>query len=108
MKECPDLTVLSRQEKLEYWQGIDPRKLKRLGDRLLAESLPHVEVTRSREEISQDVVVAAKQLGWSLEEVAETVGITPDLLEAFADDRVKAPECLPMVLERLHVLTSKE
>lgn len=101
MKDCPDLTKLSVDQKIEFWQSADPRELKRLGDRLLAESLPHYCSSRPRELISQDVAKARESLGWSLEQISEILGVTPDLLSAWEEDRVKPPECLPLILERL-------
>jgi DNA-binding transcriptional regulator YiaG len=101
LKDCPDLTKLSPEEKAEFWQKTDPRKLKMVGDRLLAESLPHVESSTPREEVSQKVAQSRGNLGWSLEQVSETLGITTEVLAAWEEDRVKPPECLPMILDKL-------
>ena len=101
MKDCPDLTKLSPEEKAEFWQNTDPRELKRLGDRLLAESLPHVESSVPREQVSQRAAQSREKLGWSLEQLSETLGVTTQVLAAWEEDRVKPPECLPMVLDKL-------
>lgn len=101
MKDCPDLTKLTAQEKAEFWSTADPRELKMLGDRLLAESLPHVESSVPREEVSRLAVERRQRLGWSLEEISETLGVTTEILAAWEEDRVKPPECLPLVLSRL-------
>lgn len=104
LKDCPDLTKFSAQEKREFWEKSDPRKLKRVGDRLLAESLPQVESSRPREDISQEAVDARSSLGWSLEQLSESLGVTVELLGAWEEDRVKPPECLPLVVTRLNSL----
>lgn len=101
MKDCPDLTVMSADEKLEFWQKTDPRTLKRLADRLLAESLPQVEAARPREELSQEVAEQRAELGWSVEELSECLGVTTELYLAWEDDRVKPPESLPLIIRRL-------
>lgn len=88
-------------DKIEFWKSADPRELKRLGDRLLAESLPHYEPSRPRELISREAAKAREDLGWSLEQLSEVLGVTPELLSAWEEDRVKSPECLPLVLKRL-------
>lgn len=101
MKDCPDLTSLNRQEKVDFWKSNDPRELKMLGDRLLAESLPHVSSHVPREEVSENSASQREKLGWTLEKCAETLGVTTELLAAWEEDRVKPPECLPLVLEKL-------
>jgi hypothetical protein len=105
LKECPDLTKFSAQEKQEFWKSNDPRSLRSVGDRLLAESLPHVESSRPREEISLDVVRGVESLGWNLSELSESLGVTEEMLIAWGEDRVKPPECLPFVLSRLRELS---
>ncbi len=107
LKDCPDLTKFSSAEKREFWESSDPRELKRVGDRLLAESLPMVESSRSREEVSEEAFLAREELGWSLKQVSESLGVTEELLEAWEDDRVKAPECLPLVVRRLKALSQE-
>jgi len=106
VKDCPDLTKLTPEEREDFWKTHDPRKLKNLGDRLLAESLPHVESTRPREEVCDDIVERINGLNSSLEQVAEWLGVTPDILEAWANDQVKPPDCLPRVLDRIKELVT--
>jgi len=101
LKDCPDLTNLTAQEKAEFWSDADPRELKMLGDRLLAESLPHVESSMPREEVSRLAAERRQQLGLSLEQLSEALGVTTEILAAWEEDRVKPPECLPLVLSRL-------
>lgn len=108
MKECPDLTVLSLEKKRELWQENDPRQMRSLGDRLLAESLPHVEPSLSREDVADQAYEARQRLGWSHEELCEAIGVTPELLLAWEEDRVRSPESLPYVVERLRELVAGE
>lgn len=108
MKDCPDLTKLNSEQKLEFWQTADPRSLKRVGDRLLAESLPHNQAARPREAVSQDVAAARASLGWSFEQVSESLGVTTEMLQAWENDRVRPPECLPLVLNRLQSLATAD
>jgi DNA-binding transcriptional regulator YiaG len=89
------------EEKREFWQANDPRELKSLGDRLLAESLPHVESNLPREQISLEVARQRQDLNLELDQLSELLGVTADLLEAWEEDRVKPPESLPFVLQRL-------
>lgn len=92
---------MSRDEKIDFWGTHDPRELRRLGDRLLEESLPHVSGTLLRQEVSRQVRHELVTLGWEPEKVCEALGVTIELLEAWEEDRVKAPESLPLVLQRL-------
>lgn len=101
MKECPDLTKLSIEEKEKFWNEHDPKSLKSLGDRLLAESLPHNPASRPREVTAQEAFEAFQGLGMEPEQLAETLGVTVELLGAWLEDRVKAPESLPFLLGRL-------
>lgn len=95
------------QEKVEFWQSSDPRELKSLGDRLLAESLPHVSPSRSREEVAVEIHKVRQHLGWSPLQVSRTLGVTEELFVAWEEDRVRAPECLPHVLKRLAELSAE-
>lgn len=108
MKKCPDLTKLSFEEKKEYWSSQDPRQLKDLGDRLLAESLPHNESSSPREEIAKSLAQVRTQSGLTVEELSEVLGVTEDVYLAWEEDRVKAPESLPLVVKRLHELADSE
>lgn len=74
----------------------------------MAESLPHVELSRSREELANDSYLARERLGWSRQQVSEVLGVTTEVLSAWEEDRVKAPECLPFVLERIRELQAAD
>lgn len=90
---------------MEYWKSSDPNSLKRLGDRLMAESLPHNPGSQPREVTANQAFEAFKSLDVEPESLAETLGVTLELLGAWLDDRVRAPESLPLVLNRLAELT---
>ena len=107
MKECPDLCKFSTQEKIDFWNDHDPRSLKRLGDRLLAESLPHSPQNQAREEIGARSILAREDLNLSLAEVSKLVGVTPEVLDSWEQNRVKPPESLPLLLAKLNQLLSK-
>lgn len=106
MKDCPDLTKMNAQAKADFWLQNDPREMRRLGDRLLAESLPSYESDATREEICQKISEAMQSLGWDLERAAEAIGTTPEVLASWEEDRVRAPESLPYILLRLAELES--
>ena len=102
MKDCPDLSKFTLQQKQEFWSSHEPSKLKRIGDRLLAESLPHIEAQRPREDVSREIAEARAELGWSPEKLSETLGVTTELFIAWEEDRVKSPESLPYLLGKLN------
>lgn len=104
MKDCPDLAGMSCDQRTEFWSKNDPRELRRLGDRLLAESLPREATSRPREELSQACLRGREEAGWSRGAVAKLLGVTESVLEAWENDRVKAPDSLPLILERLVAL----
>lgn len=101
MKDCPDLAAMSEQQRREFWSQTDPRQLRRLGDRLLAESLPLRDGPNHRERLAQESVAARQQGGWSRPAVAQLLGVTESMLQAWEEDQVKAPDSLPLVLRRL-------
>jgi hypothetical protein len=101
VKDCPDLAAMSGAQRAEFWSQIDPRELRRLGDRLLAESLPREDPGPPREELSRLAVEHRQSAGWSRAQAAGLLGVTESLLEAWETDRVKAPESLAMIMGRL-------
>ena len=106
MKDCPDLTKMTAQAKADFWLDKDPRKIRRLGDRLLAESLPTYEASQSRDVTSQQIGTARKELGWDFEQVSKVIGTTAEVLASWEEDRVRPPESLPYILRRLAELES--
>lgn len=101
MKDCPDLAAMSCDQRAEFWQKNDPRELRRLGDRLLAESLPGEHASGPRETLSLTSLQRREAEGWSRKNVATVLGVSESILEAWETDRVKTPDSLPLILERL-------
>ncbi len=104
MKDCPDLAAMTGEQRAEFWSQNDPRELRRLGDRLLAESLPRENASSPREVLSLASAQRREAGGWSRAAVAKVLGVTEDLVEAWETDKVRAPDSLPLVLERMSVL----
>jgi DNA-binding transcriptional regulator YiaG len=106
LKDCPDLAAMTGAQKADFWTQNDPRELRRLGDRLLAESLPHEEGEEAapRELLSQQAAEKRASGGWSRADVAKLLGVTESMLEAWETDRVKTPGSLPLLLERMSAL----
>lgn len=104
MKDCPDLAALTADQRREFWSQADPRELRRLGDRLLAESLPHVEPTCPREVLSLSSLQSRESAGWSREQLADVLGVSAHVLEAWETDQVRPPASLPLIVERLVAL----
>lgn len=105
MKDCPDLAAMSSAQRSEFWSNQDPRELRRLGDRLLAESLPREEpASAPREVLSLAAEQRRESGGWSVATVAKLLGVTESLVEAWEEDQVRTPDSLPLILERLSAL----
>lgn len=101
LKDCPDLAAMSPSQRAEFWSQTDPRELRRLGDRLLAESLPLRAGPNYRERLADAALAAREATGWSRETTAKLLGVTESLIEAWEDDQVKTPDSLPLVIKRL-------
>lgn len=108
MKDCPDLTQMSTAEKAEFWETSDPRELRRLGDRLMAESLPLFQAPKPREEMGQEFADARHAGGWSEEEIAEILGVTAEMVAAWESDLVKTPESGALALRRLLAIKTEK
>lgn len=108
MKDCPDLAAMTTEQRAEFWSQNDPRELRRLGDRLLAESLPREEHSCAREALSLAVGQRRESGGWSVATVAKVLGVTESLVQAWESDKVKTPDSLPLILERMASLKVSE
>ncbi len=95
---------MSDSQRVEFWSQADPRELRRLGDRLLAESLPLRDGPNHRERLADESLAAREAGGWSRAQVAKLLGVTESMIEAWEDDQVKSPDSLPLVLKRLAAL----
>ncbi len=107
MKDCPDLAAMSTAERADFWSQTDPRELRRLGDRLLAECLPIYERTVTRELLSEQIVRGREEAGWTRAEVADFLGVTESLVQAWEEDEVSPPDSLPLILARLSILVTQ-
>lgn len=99
-KPCPDLTTYSDDSLREFWSSHQPDQLKRLGDRLLAESLPRV-AARSAEFYSANLESLRQQVNMSQAQMALRLGVTPAILAAWESGQVRPPASLPLIYERL-------
>lgn len=95
---------MSDSQRAEFWSQVDPRELRRLGDRLLAESLPRRDGPNHRERLADESLAAREAGGWGRVQVAKLLGVTESMIEAWEDDQVKSPDSLPLVLKRLAAL----
>jgi ribosome-binding protein aMBF1 (putative translation factor) len=91
-------------QRAEFWSQNDPRELRRLGDRLLAESLPRDDDPNHRSILSQHFRERQVVGGWSRQKLAELLGVTDSMLEAWERDQIKTPDSLPLILDRLITL----
>ena len=108
MKDCPDLAAMTAAQRTEFWSQNDPRELRRLGDRLLAESLPREQETCAREALSLAAAQRRESGGWSVATLARVLGVNESLVQAWETDKVKTPDSLPLILERIASLQVSE
>lgn len=97
-KLCPDFTTMSDQALREFWQRNQPQQLKRLGDRLLAESLPKIE-PRGPEFYGVDLAARRIALNLTLTQAALNLGVTPAILAAWESGEVRPPASLPLIYD---------
>jgi ribosome-binding protein aMBF1 (putative translation factor) len=105
LKDCPDLAAMTGAQRAEFWSHNDPRELRRLGDRLLAESLPRDDdEPNHRSILSQQFRERQVTGGWSRARLADLLGVTDSMLEAWERDQIKTPDSLPLIMDRLVTL----
>ena len=95
-KPCPDLTALSDEALRQFWTNHRPHQLKRLGDRLLAESLPKLE-PRGAEFYVDDLASRRQALNLTLHQAALELGVTTTVLAAWEAGEVRQPPSLPLI-----------
>ena len=95
---------MTSAQRAEFWSQNDPRDLRRLGDRLLAECLPRGDEPNHREILSQQIKERRHSGGWSRPKLAELLGVTDAILDSWEYDQVRPPDSLPMILDRLMTL----
>ncbi len=100
--ECPDLCSLSGPELEQFWSSNDPSKLKRVGDRLLAESLPTRQPRPGFEAKPGWLFTQRGACNLSLSQMAERLGVTPHLLASWEQGAIRPPESLIVLYRTLH------
>lgn len=97
-KPCPDLTAMNDDALREFWKAHRPENLKKLGDRLLAESLPRFE-PRSQEFYPGDLAALRQARGWSLNDLAARLTVNSCILAAWESGAVRPPASLGLLLQ---------
>lgn len=100
-RDCPDLLRFDEQGLREFWSAQDPFELKRLGDRLLAESLPTRPPRPGLEPEPGSLPPLREKAGLTLGQLAEKLGVNPELLAAWESGRIRPPESLGLIYAKL-------
>ncbi|MGE0494942.1 MAG: hypothetical protein AB7S38_37390 [Vulcanimicrobiota bacterium] len=100
-KECPDLLLMSVERLTEFWQQNDPESLRRVGDRLLAESLPGREPRQGLAVEPGWLTQTRETRGVELAAMADRLGVTPHLLASWEQGAVRPPESLGLIYKKL-------
>lgn len=95
-KACPDLVGLDDESLRKFWKSHRPKDLKRLGDRLLAESLPRF-APRSEDFYPGDLAQRRQALNLSLTDMAQQLNINPSILASWESGEVRPPASLPLI-----------
>lgn len=95
-KICPDLVAMSDDELRDFWSRHRPEQLKRLGDRLLAESLPRVE-TRVCDFYAKDLAALRQSAGLTVAQAAEQLSVTPVIVMSWESGEVRPPASLSLI-----------
>jgi hypothetical protein len=95
-KLCPDLVAMSDDELRDFWRHNNPGALKRLGDRLLAESLPRVE-TRVCDFYAKDLAALRQSAGFTVGQAAELLDVTPVIVMCWESGEVRPPASLSLI-----------
>lgn len=95
-KLCPDFTAMTDEQLREFWQQHKPHQLKRLGDRLLAESLPRLQ-PRSPEFYVPDLAERRLAANLTQAQAALELGVTTPVLAAWESGEVRPPASLPLI-----------
>lgn len=95
-KLCPDFTAMTDDQLREFWKQHKPHQLKRLGDRLLAESLPRLE-PRPPEFYVPDLAERRLAANLTQAQAALELGVTTPVLAAWESGEVRPPASLPLI-----------
>lgn len=95
-KICPDLVAMSDDALRDFWQHHKPEQLKRLGDRLLAESLPRVE-SRVPDFYAEDLATLRQAAGFTVAQASQRLEVTPVILMSWESGEVRPPASLSLI-----------
>lgn len=95
-KICPDLVAMSDDELRDFWSRTAPEQLKRLGDRLLAESLPRFE-SRGDDFYAEDLAALRQAAGWTVAQAAERLSVNPVIVMSWESGEVRPPASLSLI-----------
>lgn len=95
-KICPDLVAMTDNELREFWGKTRPEDLKRLGDRLLAESLPRTE-WRVCDFYPDNLAGLRQSAGLTVGQAAEKLSVTPVIVMSWESGEVRPPASLSLI-----------
>jgi DNA-binding transcriptional regulator YiaG len=98
-KLCPDLSAMTDDALRQFWRDHSPEQLKRLSDRLLAESLPRF-APRPESFYAADLVQQRVARNLSLQDMATRLGVNPAILTAWESGAVRPPASLALIYAR--------
>lgn len=99
-RPCPDLLAMEDQQLRDFWKVQRPENFKRLGDRLLAESLPRFPPRESSFYLA-DLGSRRTSANLSLEQMAERLGVNSSILRAWESGEVRPPASLALIYQAL-------
>ena len=101
-RKAPDLYRCTDEELQAFWQGQDPSQVEALGDHLLAECLPRYNGREYGFAMPCfQLVELRKKANLTQEQVAEKLGVNPDLVNAWETDQLKIPGSLYLLYQQL-------
>lgn len=95
-KICPDLVAMSDEDLRQFWSQNRPEELKRLGDRLLAESLPRFE-PRVEDFYPKDLAERRQSAGLTVSQAAEKLKVSQVVLASWEAGEVRPPASLALI-----------
>lgn len=101
-RKAPDLFRCTDAELQAFWKGQDPGQVEALGDHLLAECLPRYNGREYDFAFPPSRLIELREkAGLSREQLAENMGINPDMLQAWETDQLKIPGSIYLIYEQL-------
>jgi DNA-binding XRE family transcriptional regulator len=99
-RPCPDLLAMEDQQLRDFWKVQRPENFKRLGDRLLAESLPRFPPREASFYLS-DLGQLRTAANLSLEQLSQRLGVSSSILKAWEEGEVRPPASLSLIYQAL-------